>query len=130
MSFNRAPADFAHLNALLELINSSVQEIVSTYNAKGHDVLTLDSVDLGPFDSPENTPPTVTKAIQIVEGACAQLCATIAPPGLVVSNVGVLIVVVYLLLFIHSHCRKRTVYVCNYSNWKVCRLILSSTSVP
>lgn len=93
MSNNRTPADFAHLNALLELINSSVQEITSTYNAKGHDVLALDSVDLGPFDSPENTPPNVTKSIQIVEGACAQLCATIATPGLTVSNVSVLIVV-------------------------------------
>ena len=87
MSYSRTPVDVAQLNALLDLINSSVQEIISTYNTEGHDVLALDSTELGPFDSPENTPLRLTNTIQIVEAACAQLCATVAPPGHTMINV-------------------------------------------
>lgn len=90
MSSNRTPTDVAHLNALLELISSSVQEIILTYNVAGQDVPALDSTDRGPFDGPETTPLALTKIIQVVEGACAQLCATIAPPGHAIINVRVL----------------------------------------
>jgi hypothetical protein len=77
------------VNALLGLINTSVQEVLSAYEDAGKSAPPLNSVDPGPFDSPQNTPLHVTKAIQIIEGACAQLCATIAPPGHTVLNVNI-----------------------------------------
>ena len=87
MSETRIPVDAANLNALLGLITSSVQDIIAIYNAGGYDVPTLDSVVPGPYDSPEFAPLGLTRAIEVVESACAQLCASIAPPGHSVINV-------------------------------------------
>ena len=75
------------LYALVGLISSSLNEVISAYHVAGHDVPSLDSVEPGPFDSPQSMPFHVRKAIQIIEGACAQLCATIASPGHSTLNV-------------------------------------------
>lgn len=73
--------DNAHLTALVSLISSAVQDIIQTYANAGGAVPTLDSTTPGPFDTPAATPRSLTKAIQIVEGACSQLCASVANPG-------------------------------------------------
>ena len=87
MSESRNLPGVENLSALLGLITSSVQDIIAIYGGEGHDIPMLDSVQPGPYDSPEFAPLKLTRAIQIVEGACAQLCATVAPPGHTVINV-------------------------------------------
>lgn len=67
----------------------SVREVISAYEDAGQSAPSLNSVDPGPFDSPQDRPLHVTKAFQIIEGACAQLCATIAPPGHIMLNVNI-----------------------------------------
>jgi hypothetical protein len=80
-------SDPAHLRALLGLISSSLEEVISGYHAAGRGIPPLESVQPGLFDLPEETPLHLTKAVQVIEGACAQLCASIAPPGHTVVNV-------------------------------------------
>lgn len=75
------------LKGLLELLTVSLQEIEAAYHAGGHDIPSLDSVESGPYDVPEKMSFQLTKAIQMVEGACAQICASVAPPGHIVLNV-------------------------------------------
>lgn len=83
------PTSADTLHALIGLISTSLNEVISAYQNAGHNAPSLDSVEPGPLDSPQNTPLNVTKAVHIIEGACAQLCATIAPPGHSVFNVSV-----------------------------------------
>lgn len=75
------------LNALLALITNSVKEVISTYKSVGHAVPSLRSVEPGPFDTPRSAPSHLAKSIKTIEGACAQLCATIATPGHMLANV-------------------------------------------
>ena len=75
------------LNGLLDLLVTSLQAIEAEYEEGGHPLPALDSVDPGPYDVPENMSPQLTRAVQIVEGACAQICAFVAPPGHSVANV-------------------------------------------
>lgn len=89
-------ADKAPLKQLLQLLQNSIQEVESIYASKGYNVPSLDSTDAGPFDDPENIPPNLTKAIQIIEGACAQISATVPPPGHVITNVRIYIVIVHM----------------------------------
>ncbi|KAG7451455.1 S-adenosyl-L-methionine-dependent methyltransferase [Guyanagaster necrorhizus] len=71
-----------HLLSLTSLITASVQEIISIYPNIPHP----DSTSLGIYDLPENVPPELTRAIQRVEAACAQLSCAVASPGHVVLN--------------------------------------------
>lgn len=82
--------DNTHLTALVELITSAVQDIIQTYASAGHSVPTLSSTVPGPFDTPAATPPSLARAIQIVEGACTQLCASVGSPGQVLLTVCVI----------------------------------------
>ncbi|KAK1223496.1 hypothetical protein PQX77_013623 [Marasmius sp. AFHP31] len=81
-----ASLDNSHLTALTDLINAAVQDVISEYAAVGKAVPTLDSLEPGPFDIPEETPAKVSRAVQIIEAACAQLAHTVASPGHVVVN--------------------------------------------
>ncbi|RDB28281.1 3-O-methyltransferase 2 [Hypsizygus marmoreus] len=67
--------------ALADLIAAQVQVIVTAYSASGQTIPSLDSTTAGPFDEPANTPANISMAIQLIEAACAQLCATVASPG-------------------------------------------------
>lgn len=87
MSPNSTTTGSAQLTALVELISSSVKDIIEAYGAIGLDAPALDSLEEGPFDTPAITPVNVTNARQIIEAACAQLCATTAHPGDCVVNV-------------------------------------------
>ncbi|KAL0568216.1 hypothetical protein V5O48_013776 [Marasmius crinis-equi] len=78
--------DNSHLTALTDLINSAVKDIIAEYAAVGRAVPNLDSLEPGPFDVPEDTPAKLSRAVQIIEAACAQLAHTVASPGHVVVN--------------------------------------------
>lgn len=75
------------LTRLAELITSSVQDVLAEYQNAGQDVPWLSSTEPGPFDKPHLTPPKLSKAIQIIEAACAQLSFAVASPGHVITNV-------------------------------------------
>lgn len=77
----------AQLTTLVELISSSVKEVIAAYDAAGRDAPSLDSLDEGLLETPATTPPNLRQARQIIEAACAQLCVTIAQPGDCVVNV-------------------------------------------
>ncbi|EKM57114.1 uncharacterized protein PHACADRAFT_92239 [Phanerochaete carnosa HHB-10118-sp] len=76
----------AQLTALVELISSSVREVIAAYSDARQDSPLLNLLDEGPLEIPATTPPNVTKARQIIEAACAQLCATIAQSGDCIVN--------------------------------------------
>ena len=79
--------DPAHLTALSDIILVAVQVVADEYAIIGQSVPSLDSTVPGPFDTPEKMSHNLTKAIQIIEAACAQLCFTVASPGHSVTNV-------------------------------------------
>lgn len=88
-SSSSAPADPAHLLALVDLISKSVSVVIKEYAVFNETVPSLNSTVPGPFDTPESVPPELNKAIQIVEAACAQLSFSIAGPGHVMTNVSI-----------------------------------------
>lgn len=77
----------AEITALAGLINSAVQDIVNEYTKAGHAVPSLHSTERGPFGAPHLVSATLSKAIQTVEAACAQLTFTVANPGHTITNV-------------------------------------------
>ena len=80
-------ANTAALDALVNIITSSVKEAVEAYKAYTPEVPPINTAEPGPFDSSENVSTKLNQAIKLLEGACAQLCATIAPAGHTIVNV-------------------------------------------
>ncbi|KAF9479526.1 S-adenosyl-L-methionine-dependent methyltransferase [Pholiota conissans] len=76
----------AEVTKLTDLINSAVKEIISEYQTAGHDIPLLQSTEIGPFDAPHLASAKLSRAIQIVEAACAQLSFAVANPGHVATN--------------------------------------------
>ncbi|KZT29636.1 S-adenosyl-L-methionine-dependent methyltransferase [Neolentinus lepideus HHB14362 ss-1] len=74
------------LLALVDLISCAVKDVIKEYGSVGQSVPALDSVVTGPFDSQETTNLAITKAVRVIEGACAQLCATVAWPAHAMEN--------------------------------------------
>ena len=83
----------SHLFALLSLLQTAVSEIVDEYANIGHAVPALDTSDMcgGPFDGPDKGSVRFMRAAQIIEGACAQLCASVVSPGAMLFNVSPLL---------------------------------------
>ena len=79
--------DPASLLALVDLITKAVTVVNQEYAKVNAVVPPLESTLSGPFDTPESMTPELTKAIQVIEAACAQLTFTVAPPGHVMVNV-------------------------------------------
>jgi hypothetical protein len=78
----------AKLEALLKLINSVAQEAIAEYEKAGGDVPSIDSTEPHPLDDDEAIDNIALKsAIRTLEGACAQLCTTLAPPSHTAINV-------------------------------------------
>ncbi|EGO18879.1 hypothetical protein SERLADRAFT_480559 [Serpula lacrymans var. lacrymans S7.9] len=73
------------LQGLLALINSSANEAIAEYDKAGQEVPTLDSTLSHPLDTALDSL-ALKKAIRVLEGACQQLCATLAPPQHTVIN--------------------------------------------
>ncbi|KAJ3885654.1 S-adenosyl-L-methionine-dependent methyltransferase [Lentinula edodes] len=78
--------DNTHITALTDLINNTVNDVIIEYAAVGHAVPSLNTLEPGPFQHLKDTPVQMTRAIQIIEAACAQLCSSIAPPGSIMIN--------------------------------------------
>ncbi|KAH7903185.1 S-adenosyl-L-methionine-dependent methyltransferase [Hygrophoropsis aurantiaca] len=75
----------AKLKALLELITTSTEQAIAEYEKDGGNVPSLASSDSHPLDSATDSL-ALKKAIRTLEGACQQLCATLAPPQHTVVN--------------------------------------------
>ncbi|KAJ7036043.1 O-methyltransferase-domain-containing protein [Mycena alexandri] len=75
----------AQVETLLALINQATHQAVAEYDKAGADVPSLDSVEPHPLDGSNDTS-TLKKAIRLLEGACEQLCATLAPPHHTIIN--------------------------------------------
>ncbi|KAG1861920.1 S-adenosyl-L-methionine-dependent methyltransferase [Suillus tomentosus] len=67
------------VEALLSIINSSAREAMSEYKNTGHGVPGVDTGTLHPLDFATDTL-ALRKAIRLLEGACEQLNAVLAPP--------------------------------------------------
>ena len=76
----------AKLEALLKLINSAAQEAIVEYEKAGGDVPSIDSTEFHPLDNALDHV-ALKSAVRTLEGACAQLCATLAPPFHTATNV-------------------------------------------
>lgn len=75
------------LAALLKLINSAAQEAIAEYEKAGGDVPSIDSTELHPLDTNVIDQVALKTAVRTLEGACAQLCTTLAPPSHTAINV-------------------------------------------
>ncbi|KAI5988147.1 S-adenosyl-L-methionine-dependent methyltransferase [Pisolithus albus] len=80
-----ATSGVAQLETLLEIINSSARQAISEYKKHGNAVPTLHSTEFHPLDFATDTVP-LKKAVRLLEGACQQLCASLAPPQHTVIN--------------------------------------------
>ncbi|KAJ7243201.1 S-adenosyl-L-methionine-dependent methyltransferase [Mycena haematopus] len=73
------------ISSLLTLINEAARTLQSMYiNGAGY-VPSLDDTESHPLDGKLSAPET-KEAVQVLEGACAQLCATLARPNHTVLN--------------------------------------------
>jgi hypothetical protein len=77
----------SHLSSLVALIANATKLVESRFEASSQPyVPTLDDTEEHPLDK-ELSDPELRAAIQTIEGACAQLCATVARPSHTVVNV-------------------------------------------
>lgn len=76
----------SQLEALLEIINTATRQAIAEYKKGGHEVPTIHSKTYHPIDFATDTV-VLKKAVRLLEGACQQLCASLAPPQHTVQNV-------------------------------------------
>ncbi|KAG2050229.1 S-adenosyl-L-methionine-dependent methyltransferase [Suillus hirtellus] len=74
----------AKLEGLLTLINTSARDAIALYEQYG-DVPAIDQAELHPLDSAVDQV-ALKSAVRTLEGACAQICATLAPPAHTAMN--------------------------------------------
>ncbi|KAF9228371.1 S-adenosyl-L-methionine-dependent methyltransferase [Gyrodon lividus] len=70
----------AKLESLVSLINSAAQEAIAMYETAGGYVPSIDSTEPHPLDEAIDQV-ALKSTIRTLEGACAQLCTTLAPPS-------------------------------------------------
>jgi hypothetical protein len=76
----------ANVDALLALITSATKDATAIYEATGAGVPSPNSHVSHPLDfAPDAL--ALKKAIRVLEGACEQLCATLAQPMHTIANV-------------------------------------------
>lgn len=76
----------AQLEALLEIINTSARQAIAEYKKGGNEVPTIHSKTYHPIDFETDTV-ALKKSVRLLEGACQQLCASLAPPQHTLQNV-------------------------------------------
>jgi hypothetical protein len=74
------------ISSLLALINEAARTLQATYINGNGCVPSLDDTQPHPLDG-KLSAPEMKEAVQLLEGACAQLCATLARPNHTVFNV-------------------------------------------
>jgi len=75
----------AQLEALLEIINTSTRQAIAEYKKGGNEPPTIHSKAYHPIDFAIDTI-ALKKAVRLLEGACQQLCVSLAPPQHTVFN--------------------------------------------
>lgn len=80
-----AESNEVKVEALLDIINSSAREAMGEYKKTGHGVPSADSSTFHPLDLATDTL-ALRQAIRLLEGACHQLNAILAPPQHTVHN--------------------------------------------
>ncbi|KAG9311297.1 S-adenosyl-L-methionine-dependent methyltransferase [Chiua virens] len=75
----------AQLEALLDIITTSARQAIAEYKKDGNDVPTIHSKTFHPIDFATDTV-ALRKAVRLLEGACQQLCASLAPPQHTLHN--------------------------------------------
>ncbi|EGO00912.1 hypothetical protein SERLA73DRAFT_87273 [Serpula lacrymans var. lacrymans S7.3] len=70
----------AKIEALLKLANGAAQEAMALYEQDGMEVPSIDSTGPHPLDNAMDTV-ALKMAIRTLEGACGQICSTLAPPS-------------------------------------------------
>lgn len=78
------------IDALLALISSAAHDAVADYEKRGYEVPSLSSSKAHPTDS-EVATLALKKSIRVLEGACEQLCTTLAPTTHTSLNVSELV---------------------------------------
>lgn len=76
----------SEISSLVSLITEAAHNIESYYRANGENTPSLDDSRPHPLDNVPY-PPDIRNAVQTIEGACLQLCATVAHPGHTILNV-------------------------------------------
>jgi hypothetical protein len=76
----------AKVDALLALIISATRDATAEYELTGHGIPSPDSQSTHPLDSSPDAL-ALKKAIRVLEGACEQLCTTLAQPMHTIANV-------------------------------------------
>lgn len=81
----------AEVQALLSLINKATQDALAAYESSAQDVPSLSSTnEQSLLALSENLP--LKKAVRLLQGACDQLCATLAPPAQTMIDVSALFI--------------------------------------
>ncbi|KAJ7895694.1 S-adenosyl-L-methionine-dependent methyltransferase [Mycena leptocephala] len=75
-----APSSNSPVSALVALITNAAKKLETEYNKSPEGVPDLDSTTLHSFDKQISSFEMI-QAVQVLEGACAQLCATLARPN-------------------------------------------------
>ncbi|KAG9313700.1 S-adenosyl-L-methionine-dependent methyltransferase [Chiua virens] len=75
----------AQLETLLEIINTSARQAIAEYKKGDNDVPTIHTKTYHPIDFAFDTV-ALKKAVRLLEGACQQLCASLAPPQHTLHN--------------------------------------------
>lgn len=70
---------FTELDQLVSLISTSVADLKAEYVRLHEPLPSLDDVRKYPFDS-KHPPKGLQQAVLVIQGACAQLSALVAPP--------------------------------------------------
>ncbi|KAH7927960.1 S-adenosyl-L-methionine-dependent methyltransferase [Leucogyrophana mollusca] len=76
----------SQLKALLAVINSATTAAIVEYEKAGGEVPTIDTATPHPLDSAHDTL-ALKKAVRLLEGACQQLCVTLASPQHTITNI-------------------------------------------
>ncbi|KAG6811149.1 hypothetical protein H0H92_008767 [Tricholoma furcatifolium] len=77
----------AEVEALLKLVNSAAQDALVQYEKHGSEVPAISSTTSHPLDTSDDSL-ELRKAIRVLEGACEQLCSSLAPPIHTIVNKG------------------------------------------
>jgi hypothetical protein len=76
--------------SLLSIITNAANTAMAEYTARGLKVPSIHSLETHPIDLDESAL-ELRKAIKTLEGACNQLCATLAPPSHTLLNASLLL---------------------------------------
>lgn len=87
-----APSSNSPVSALVALITNAAKTLETEYNKSPEGVPDLDNPTPHSFDKQISSFEMI-QAVQILEGACAQLCATLARPNHTAVNVRSLFII-------------------------------------